>query len=160
MAQFPKSEKVEFRNNTSGYIGVVTYAPNGDEKAVAVEPDGTVWLSVEEQELTAKAPRSAKDNPFIVQREDLLDPETGEKIGERAVTPLTLNTEVRPVPGNNTRPIPGTGKLRPGVEDALAAMGDAPDGSHAANEEIGTPSAQKPAAARRRRPPAKATVKK
>lgn len=126
-------EKIEFVNNTEGYLGAVTYAPNGDEKPIAVEPGGTIWLSPAEQELTAKAPKSAKDNPFIPQQVPVLDPDTGETIDHRWVTPFTRNTEDRPTPSSQ------------------AASGDAPDGSHDDREEVGTPDAQAPAARRRRR---------
>lgn len=162
MAQVPRSEKAEFVNNTEGYIGVVTYAPNGVEKPIAVEPRGTVWLSVDEQELTAKAPRLAADNPFIPHQVPIIDPDSGEPVVDKAgrpvtrtLTPLTLNNEQRPIPGNNSRPIPGTGKLRPEAQRALAAESDsdAPDGTHAPTEEVGSPEAQKPAAKRRRRAP-------
>lgn len=156
MAKVEKDERFQFVNNTEGFIGALQYAPNGDQIGVAVEPGGTVWLSVAEQEITAKAPRKAEDNPFIPHRIDVLDESTGKKVGERWVTPLTRNEESRPIPGgNNNRPIPGTGRLRPEAERLLAAeRGDAPDGSLAADEEVGTPDAQKPAAKRRRRAPA------
>lgn len=151
--------KVEFRNNTEGYIGVVTYAPNGDEKPVAIEPGGTVWLSPAEQELTAKAPREAKDNPFISQRVPIIDADTGDVIDHVNVTPLTENTEVRPTPAATTareRQVAAAA-----AQSAQPPRGDdAPDGTHGALEEVGTPAAQSPAARRRRRAPAKATTKK
>lgn len=156
MARVELGDRIEFVNNTEGYVGALQYAPNGDQVGVAVEPGGTVWLSPEEQTITAKAPRKAEDNPFIPQRVEILDPDTGKKVGERYVTPLTPNTEERPIPGNNNRPIPGNGKLRPEAERFLAAEGDAPEGSHAPDEEVGTPAAQKPPAKRARR---KAPVK-
>lgn len=138
-------DKFEFVNNTEGYLGVVTYAPNGDEKPIAVEPGGTVWLSDAEQELTAKAPKNAQDNPFIEQRVAIIDPDTGDISGYRQLTPLTMNTEDRPTPSARARQVAkATGQANP-------ARGDAPDGSHDAREEIGTPSAQAPAARRRRR---------
>lgn len=144
-------DKTEFVNNTDGYIGVVTYAPNGDEKPIAVEPGGTVWLSDAEQELTAKAPRKAEDNPFIQQRVPVLDPETGETVSYVNVTPLTENDEDRPTPAANAR----ARQVRAATGESQPARGigedDAPNGSHDDREEIGTPSAQKPAAKRRRR---------
>lgn len=156
-----QDERFQFVNNTNGHIGAVQYKPNGDEAAIAVEPLGTVWLSVAEQEITAKAPKDAKDNPFVPQRVPILDPHTGEKVGEKWVTPLTRNTEQRPIGGNNNRPIPGDGKLRPEAQRALEAeQGDAPDGSLAPDEEVGTPEAQKPAAAKRQRKPPNRKVAK
>jgi hypothetical protein len=157
MAQ-EKAERFQFVNNTDGHVGAIQYKPNGDEQAIAVEPHGTVWLSVAEQELTAKAPRDAKDNPFMPQQVPVIDPNTNEQVGTRTITPLTLNDEERPIPSNNARPIPGSGKLRPEAQAALeaeAAKGDAPDGTLAPDEEVGTPTAQKPAAAKRRRAPKK-----
>lgn len=148
-----QDERFQFVNNTEGYIGAVQYKPNGDESAVAVEPGGTVWLSVAEQEITAKAPRDARDNPFIPHVVPILDPHTGKQVSEKTVTPLTRNTESRPIGGNNSRPIPGTGRLRPEAQRALEAEGDAPDGTLAPDEEVGTPEAQKPAAAKRQRKP-------
>lgn len=149
-----KAERFQFVNNTAGHIGAVQYKPNGDEQAVAVEPGGTVWLSVDEQEITAKAPRDAADNPFIPHRVPILDPHTGAEVGHKMVTPLTRNTELRPIGGNNSRPIPGDGKLRPEAQRALdEEKGDAPDGTLAPDEEVGTPEAQKPAAAKRQRKP-------
>lgn len=138
-------EKVEFINNTEGYLGVVTYAPNGDERPIAVEPGGRVWLSDAEQELTAKAPKQASDNPFVPQRVPTIDPETGDITGHRWITPLTENTEDRPTPSARARQVAkATGEAQP-------ARGDAPDGSHDHLEEVGTPGAQAPAARRRRR---------
>lgn len=138
-------EKVEFINNTEGYLGVVTYAPNGDEKPVAVAPGDTVWLSEAEQELTAKAPKDAADNPFIEQQVAIIDPETGDLIGHKPVIPLTLRDEDRPTPSARARQVArATGEAHP-------ARGDAPDGTHDDREEVGTPSAQAPAARRRRR---------
>jgi len=138
-------EKIEFINNTEGYIGVVTYAPNGDEKPIAVEPGGTVWLSEAEQELTAKAPKRAEDNPFEPQTVQVLDPETGDVMESRVITPLTVNAEERPTPSARARQVArATGEAQP-------PRGDAPDGSHDDREEVGTPDAQAPAARRRRR---------
>lgn len=152
MAPVTATERFQFVNNTEGYIGALQYAPNGDQVGVAVEPHGTVWLSVAEQEITAKAPKRAEDNPFVPQRVVEHDDE-GKIVSERWVTPLTRNDEARPI-GNNTRPSPGDGKLRPEAARALAEMGDAPNGTHAPGEEVGTPAAQKPAAKRARRKPA------
>lgn len=56
--------KDEFRNETKGFVGVVTIDPLGKEKGVAVRPGLTIWLSEAEQILTANAPRHDKDNPF------------------------------------------------------------------------------------------------
>lgn len=56
--------KDEFRNETQGFVGVITI-DNGKERGVAVRPESTIWLSEQEQILTANAPRRDEDNPFI-----------------------------------------------------------------------------------------------
>lgn len=132
-------DRVQFVNNTEGFIGAVTYAPNGDERSIAVEPGGTVWLSEAEQELTAKAPKDAKDNPFEPQKVPIRDPDTGDVVDHKWITPLELHTEERPTPSARARQI------------AAATKGDAPDGTHDDREEVGTPSAQAPKARTRRR---------
>jgi len=53
-----------FRNATSGQVGVVTIEPGGKERGIAVAPGGEVWLSEDEQVVTANAPRKDEDNPF------------------------------------------------------------------------------------------------
>lgn len=58
-------EKTEFRNATSGTIGVVTIEPGGKQQALPLVAGATVWLSEEEQMATANAPRHDADNPFI-----------------------------------------------------------------------------------------------
>lgn len=56
--------KDEFKNNTKGFVGVITL-DNGKERGIAVRPEATIWLSEEEQILTANAPRQDEDNPFV-----------------------------------------------------------------------------------------------
>jgi hypothetical protein len=127
-ASIPTIQKQQFRNNTRGWIGAVSIGPKGDEKGVAIEPGGTVWLSQAEQILTANAPRRAEDNPFLPQPFVWFDPETGER-NEETVTPLTAISEDRFVPASE-RPIPGTvaesGAGQAAVAQA-AATGDSPE---------------------------------
>lgn len=94
--RYEHGERFPFRNNTQGQIGVVTYTPAGDEKAKAVAPGEIIHLSLAEQEITARAPRDAKDNPFIEQDIVVFDEATGENHTER-ITPLTPYEENRPV---------------------------------------------------------------
>jgi hypothetical protein len=63
--------KDEFRNTTTGFVGVITI-DNGKERGVAVRPGGTIWLSEDEQILTANAPRKDEDNPFANGSLDLI----------------------------------------------------------------------------------------
>lgn len=90
-------EKQQFKNNLHGWIGVVLIGPKGDDRGGSVEPGGTVWLSEAEQVLTANAPRSAADNPFIAQMWPVANPETGE-VTMTEITPLTPVAEGRFVP--------------------------------------------------------------
>jgi len=118
-------EKTQFKNNTGGYIGVVVIGPRGDDRGAAVEPDGTVWLSEAEQRLTANAPRSPRDNPFIEQTLQRINAETGE-LESYEVVPLTVISEERYVPADS-RPIPATSSDHHALAAAaLAATGDEP----------------------------------
>lgn len=55
----------EFINVSDGWVGVVQLGIHGEPRGAAVEPRGNVWLSEEEQILTANAPRRDEDNPFV-----------------------------------------------------------------------------------------------
>lgn len=54
----------EFVNTTTGWIGVVQIGPHGEQKGIAVAPGMSVWLTEDEQILTANAPVRDEDNPF------------------------------------------------------------------------------------------------
>jgi len=112
-------EKTQFKNNTGGFLGVTIIGPRGDDRGIAVEPEGHVWLSEPEQRLTANAPRNPKDNPFIEQEKERIDPETGNR-ETYMVTPLTPVSEERYVPAD-ARPIPGTMSAHLALREAQAA---------------------------------------
>lgn len=118
----PVIEKQQFKNTTEGWIGAVQISVKGEELGVAIEPDGTVWLSEPEQILTANAPRRAEDNPFIPQSRRRVDPLTGEA-EDVEVTPLVIINEGRFVPANE-RPIPSD--LANGAAAQIAATGPEP----------------------------------
>lgn len=65
MATGSLKQKDEFRNVSPGWCGAVSIDGRGDHHGTPVEPNGTVWLSEEEQIATANAPRSDDDNPFL-----------------------------------------------------------------------------------------------
>lgn len=110
--------KDKFLNKGEGYVGVVTLAGNGERQPIAVAPGDEVWLSEEEQALTANAPRDPADN---------------------VLSNGTLELVTEGVDIKHARP------LRPtAVEETGAApepAGDAAKGSRPAGEEVGTPGA-------------------
>lgn len=125
----PKVEKTQFRNESGGWVGVIVIGPRGDDNGIPVEPGATVWLSEEEQILTANAPRDPEDNPFTPSVVLVTNAETGE-IEEVEVTHLVAVDEARYVPAN-VRPIPADIDAAGGSHQAaaagLAALGDSPE---------------------------------
>lgn len=144
--------KAQFRNRTTGYVGVNVINEEGKEHGAAVDPGGTVWLSEREQMMTANAPRKPENNPFV----------GGHPDGGPA---LELITELRPIgAGESDRPIgahlsgdepeekaegrPKSRSRRRQSEEtgaAAAPKGDAAEGSFATGEEVGDPEAPKAA---------------
>lgn len=121
----PQIEKQQFKNTTGGWIGVTVIGPRGEDRGAAVEPDGTVWLSEQEQILTANASRRPEDNPFVAQTRMVTDPETGEQV-ETTVTPLVPVSENRYVPARE-RFVPGVlaeGALGTAQAQAAATAND------------------------------------
>lgn len=106
-------DKTHFENTTDGYVGVVTLDPRGVEKAIAVEPHGRVWLSPEEQQLTADASKKAESSPFVEHPYTHFDEKTGDVIATGSRPLLVEVTEPRPTPAS--------------------------EGSFAQGEEVGTP---------------------
>lgn len=58
-------EKAEFRNDSAGVCGAVVTEAGGKPKGIAIKPGETIWLTEEDQILTANAPRKQEDNPFV-----------------------------------------------------------------------------------------------
>lgn len=115
-----KKKVTRFRNTTGGFVGVVKYKPNGDEHAIAVEPHGTVELTDDEIQATARAPREAKDNPFEPQPFEVRDPNTDE-VAETGMRPLlVVDTEERVAPTTGSRD-PGEEVGNPDAQTAGAA---------------------------------------
>jgi hypothetical protein len=56
--------KSQFKNTSGGILGATTLDGKGEPKGIPLWPDETIWLSEEEQALTANAPRHEEDNPF------------------------------------------------------------------------------------------------
>src|SRR4051812_27314693 len=84
-------EKSEFRNDSGGFIGVVTIEPNGKENPIPIAPGAAVWLSEDEQIATANAPLRDEDNPFangnLVKVTDAKDIKNRRPIGDTLDAP-------------------------------------------------------------------------
>lgn len=128
-------EKQQFKNNINGYVGAVVIGPKGDDRGVAVAPGATVWLSEQEQVLTANAPRNAKDNPFVEQVFQFTDPVTGEA-QELRVTPLTPISEARFVPADM--------RFVPGVDERTGDVVAVPDAQAPGEVDVSAPAALEP----------------
>lgn len=127
------TSKDEFENTSDGWVGVVQLNHLGHAKGQAVEPHGSVFLSEEEQILTANAPRKDEDNPFV----------NG-----------ALRLKTRAVEIVNRRPYGEHSGLERADEEtetgaAPVPVGAPPEGSRPPQEEVATPDA--PAKMRRRR---------
>jgi hypothetical protein len=60
------SEQVsEWRNTTSGHLGVVKHDEEGKKQGVSVPPNGTVLLTEKDRIATANAPKNPANNPFV-----------------------------------------------------------------------------------------------
>lgn len=112
-------ERMEFINQTQGYIGVVKIRRTGEEYGVAVEPGGRVFLTLDEQILTAQAPRDPKDNPFVAQPFRDFDRRTGEVIAEGVRPPLVAVEQPRQTPA---RPL-AVGSYAAGEEPSTPLSG-------------------------------------
>jgi hypothetical protein len=140
MASGALSKKDEFRNTSTGWLGVVTIDGRGDHTGTPVAPGDSVWLSEEEQIATANAPRSEDDNPFLPRSQPIFN-EDGDEV-DRVVQPL-LELRSRGAEVRNRRPY-GAVAQEPVVEDEtgeeleLAPVGTRPD-----DEEVGTPAARR-----------------
>lgn len=93
----PQVEKREYKNQTAGWLGVVTIDPRGEERGVSIEPHGTVWLSDAEAILTARAPRRPEDNPFVEQTFVGVD-ENGTRQDFKMAPLVPADTDPRYVP--------------------------------------------------------------
>lgn len=130
--------KDEFVNDSEGYIGVVVINARGEQGAAAVAPGDTVWLSEEEQVLTANAPRHDGDNPLINGKLRLVT-EAQEIRSKRPIRPAEGEA-----PGEPEEEAEEEAEEAPAAEETGAApapTGPAPEGERAAHEEVGTPEA-------------------
>jgi hypothetical protein len=68
-----QGEQRKFINPSGGFVGANVFGGDGKPTAIAVEPGGEVWLSAAEERMTAEAPRSADDNPFVRRWEEVVE---------------------------------------------------------------------------------------
>lgn len=116
----PTTTKDKFVNKSAGYLGVIQLDARGERSSIAIAPDQEVWLSEEEQALTANAPRDPANNPLA--NGDLkLEAEGVELKHHRPLRPPAV-----PVEEQETGAAP-------------APAGDAAEGTRPAGEEVGTP---------------------
>jgi hypothetical protein len=121
----PQIEKQQFQNQSGGYVGVVVIGVKGEDRGIAVEPDGYVWLSEEEQRLTANAPRRPEDNPFVAQTRQRRNEET-DALEDYEVVPLVPVSEERFVPAD-LRPVPGVQSEGAGAVAVAQAAATGPE---------------------------------
>lgn len=96
-------ERDEFVNRTQGWVGVVKLNRKGDEAPTVVEPGGRVFLTEEEQTLTAQSHRRAEDSPFVERTITHYDPLTHDPT-DTFVAPLLekVHPELVPEPVTQT----------------------------------------------------------
>ncbi len=161
------AERQQFKNESGGWQGVVIIGPRNEPRGIAVAPDDTVWLTEDEQELTANAPRRPENNPFIPQTVVRRNAETDAEENVE-ITPLVPVNEGRFIPAQE-RPTPGlvgkepaeapteapkvptvpprAAKAAEAAEETGAAVpppSSPPEGEFARDEEVGTPDAPAP----------------
>lgn len=146
--------RTEFKNVSGGVQGVVVIDDSGKSKGIPVKPGDTVWLSEQEEILTANAPKRDADNPFangalVVQTRasEVLNRRpigSREVVGE-AVTPVEDSGEPKaeePVLDQGNDPQPPPREERPATEEVGAPPlpeGDPAHGIRPPGEEVGTP---------------------
>lgn len=152
--------KTEFENVSEGVLGVVVVDPDtGKAHGIAVKPGDSVWLSEQEEILTANAPKLDEHNPFTAGWLKLKTRATEMKsrrpIGSSDVTPVTFDpsTEIPDQPpveeeplDQGNKPVPVPREERPPDADTTGAPpplpeGDPQRGARSPEEEVGTPQA-------------------
>lgn len=140
----------KFHNPTDGWVGANKYGPDGKPTAVAVPPHGDVWLTEAEERMTAEAPRTAEDNPFVKKYKHKVgeNPDGSEVFEERTGTLVLSDEEPRPISSTRFTPAQAERVAASEAEQpapAAAAVADPPappsEPTAPANTEHGTPPA-------------------
>lgn len=111
-------EQRKFINPTPGYVGANVFGGDGRPTAVAVEPGGEIWLTPEEERMTAEAPRRAEDNPFVAAWEE---PVEWDDVGQPLRTVPRTGTLV--LSDEPARPISSSRFIPPNAAEAVPAPG-------------------------------------
>jgi len=150
MATATLGTRDEFVNTTTGWIGAVQIGPHGQQKGIAVAPGQSVWLTEDEQILTANAPRGDEDNPFLPRRVVEFDEDGKDRTVD---APPMLQLRTRGIEVRNRRPFGADAVTQtpeepeepepeePEEETGAPAQpdGEPVEGRRAAGEEVGTP---------------------
>lgn len=140
---FPTSPVIEgeqrkFINPTTGYVGANVFGPDGKPTAVPVEPGGEVWLTPAEERMTAEAPRSSADNPFVKEWDEPVgwDPQTGEptQTVSRKGTLVLSEEPPRPVASDRFIPERGSADELKATRQAMEGLAEPATGPEAAPE--------------------------
>jgi hypothetical protein len=95
-------DRDEFQNRTQGWVGCIRLNRKGDETPDVVEPGGRVFLTAEEQTLTAQAHRRREDSPFEPRTITHFDPFTHEPTGTFVAPQLEL-VAPKPTPARRAK---------------------------------------------------------
>ena len=120
-------EQRKFVNPTPGWVGANVFGPDGKPTAVAVEPGGEVWLTPEEERMTAEAPRLPDDNPFTKAWDEPIawDPVTGEPTQHvaRHGTLVLADEPARPIASDRFIPPRGSAEDLRATREAMEGLG-------------------------------------
>jgi hypothetical protein len=155
-------EQRKWTNPTRGFVGVSVFGPDGVPTAIAVEPGGEVWLTPEEERMTAEAPRAKEDNPFVKEWEE---PVEFDSFGEPTQT--VTRHGILAVCDEPPRPIASGRFIPPRDEETVTGAPELPEqppvqGQPSPDEIVATPEAKpaNDAAVARRKPTREQPVRK
>lgn len=139
-----RGEQRKFINPTAGWVGANVFGADGKPTAIAVEPGGEVWLTEEEERMTAEAPRLAADNPFVKEWDEVVETDTfGEPVRTVTRQGVLVLAEEPPRPTASDRFIPE--RAQPAEPEEVVGTETAAQppvqGQPSEGEVIGTPEA-------------------
>jgi hypothetical protein len=123
----------EWKNTTSGHLGVVKHDDEGKPQGVSVRPKGTVLLSEKDRVATANAPANPANNPLSNGALVCVTAEA-DMTHRRPIGDAERTSEPEPEPE-------ATPEAEAGQETgaAVSPQGEAPKGQAAPHEETATP---------------------